>query len=577
MPQDNKILRIPESVAIKIAAGEVIERPASVVKELVENSIDAGADSIEVEIVSGGKKSIRVTDNGSGIPKDQVNLALERFTTSKLDMESHVLENIRFLGFRGEALASISAVSHFKIKTRTHDMDAAASVSYEGGKIKEVTEEAAPKGTTIEVKNLFYNFPARRKFLKGDKTEEGHVESIFSRLALPYFDKKFTFISEGKKAFSFEKGEPLSSRAKKVFSKGVVLSLNVRNSAGSYSIDGLISDQGSDFPTGSNIITYINGRFVKDRVVTHAICEALRTHIGHGRYPAAVIFISMPVNELDVNVHPTKAEVKFVDSNFIHSFVSKSIQACLAKSNLPRIPSSVSEYRDGIYKPFAFIDVKPEHGHRFYQAPSVPVSVTYSPSESIGPYSSLSILGQIDNSYIICAGQAGLVIIDQHAAHERVTFERLKSEFQKKSPPMQKLLFPVEFEFKGAKLEVLKDNIESFSKIGFKIDEFGKDSFILRDVPEVLTDTDHIKIIEEILEVASEYSSKANIEEKMNGIMERIACHSSVRFSKKLSNDEIRALLSSLDDLENAKTCPHGRPFAVWFDQKELEKFFKRT
>lgn len=567
MQKPAKIFRIPETVAMKIAAGEVIENPASVVKELFENSIDAKATSIKVEIEGGGKKSIKVTDDGVGIPSEDLGLSLERFTTSKLKLSDLLLQDIETMGFRGEALASIAAVSRLKMASRTAEEEIASFIMSEAGKILEEGKDARPFGTTVEVKSLFYNFPARRKFLRADATEAKRIEGLLLKLALPFEAREVSLFSEGERTFIFEKGEPLESRIKKLFPKNMVPSLDLEYVAGGYSLKGMITAQGQDLKTSSHIIIYINDRLVRDNTIIHALAQGLRTHISHGRYPAAVIFLKVPPGDIDVNVHPSKAQIKFMDTGLIHNFIERSVKNAIAKGYTPS--KSVKSLGPGY--------------PNTYNGPSrEPVGDVMSLHEDVmglakkGYFANLLVLGQLKKSYIICGDDKGVVIIDQHAAHERVAFENLMEEFSKNTVSVQKLLFPIEFELKGEKALILKDNLQRFEALGFLIEGFGKNSFMIRGVPEMLSDTDHIRTIDDILEMMSEYSQKAQ-DEMTEEIIKSMACRSSVRFSKSLSKEEINSLLDQLDGLKDALTCPHGRPFMVSLDEGELKKLFKRT
>jgi len=572
MAKLGKIFRIPEQISIKIAAGEVIERPASVIKELVENSIDAEATKIDINIEAGGKKLIQITDNGCGISNEYAKLSLERFTTSKLNISNSLLEDINTLGFRGEALASIASVSQMTLRTKTKEDEAATEIYCEGGEIKEEGLTASKDGTQITAKNLFYNFPARRKFLKSDRTEQGHIESIFSKLALPYFGISFVLRSDEKTLIEYGANEGLSDRVNKLFPKNSKPSLKFTNTAGKYSLKAFITEQGVDFRNSSNINIFINGRYIKDKIITHAVCEALRTHIGSGRYPGGVIFLSMPADSLDVNVHPSKAEVKFQDPGFIHSFVQKTLSSKL-ESKTPS-PQKINDNKvsENTYFPFDKLLPKSKYEQNNVEDK---IQETDIPFKS-GYFSNLNILGQLKNSFIVCGDDKGVVIIDQHAAHERVTFDKLKEGYDKRKIPVQDLLFPLEFEIKGKKAIILKENLKEITDFGFIIEEFGGDSFIIRGVPEILVETDHIKTINDIIDLLDEFHSTTEKDKIIDEVLETLACHSSVRFSQSLSLEEMQFLMKSLDKL-TAKTCPHGRPFRVSIDESELRKMFKRT
>ncbi len=569
MPQSSTIFRIPEHICVKIAAGEIIERPASVVKELLENSIDAGADSICVAIESGGKKLIKITDNGCGIKNEYAHLSLERFTTSKLNISSGLLENVDTMGFRGEALASIASISQLTLKTKTKDEETGTKIYCEKGGIIETEKVAALNGTEISVKNLFYNFPARKKFLKTDKTESGHIEDIFSKIALPYTDISFKLIVEGNETISLSKNENIPLRAKKIFPKTSVPDRKLSNSAGKYYIDGIITAPGIDFKTSSRILIYVNGRIVKDKIISHAALEALRTQIGTGRYPGGVIFLTMPPSEVDVNVHPAKAEVRFTDPGFIHNFVEKSIKRSFETEDKIELRNETSTQKQAENINFNF-----PGRTQIYGSNEIPYE-RIGEKNSHGYYSNLNVLGQLKNSYIICGDDKGVVIIDQHAAHERVNFEKLKEDYGKNKIAMQDLLFPLEFEMKGHKFSLLKENIRTFRNFGFLIEEFGDFNFILRSVPEILTGTDHVKTINDITDMISDVKSSSYKLKIIDEILETIACHSSIRFSKHLTAPEIQSLLNSLDNLKG-ETCPHGRPFTAALDEDFLKKMFKR-
>lgn len=571
MPKALKIFRIPEDVSVKIAAGEVIERPASVVKELLENSIDAGASQVSVEISDGGKRSIKITDNGCGMSQEDARLCLERFTTSKLKLSSYLLEDIDTLGFRGEALASIASVSRLSIRTRLASLETGTYIFAEAGKIKEITKAASNTGTEIEVKNLFFNFPARRKFLKSGRTEQSHIESTLEKTALPYLDKDITLISDGKKLIDMRKDESLSVRLRKLLPKNSSLNIEFSNNAGKYDIRGLLTDKGTDFRTSANLLFYINDRLIKDKVLIHAVCDALRTHITPGRYPGGAVFITMPPDTVDVNVHPAKAEVKFKDPGFIHEFLGKSVKASLTSNRSlknTQAPTNLPE----TYRPFSQMRMDEKEN----TARAIPDRGDISIPKRNGYFSNLTVLGQLKNSYIICGDNDGVVIIDQHAAHERVTFEKLKKEHSNRSITSQEMLFPLDFEMKRERASILRENLDRFRQLGFILEEFGGNSFIIRSVPEILVNTDHVKTINDIVDMMSEFKSSGESEKIIDDILSTMACHSSVRFSRSLSRNEIDSLLSDLDHVK-AKTCPHGRPFKVVFNEKELQRFFKRT
>lgn len=429
MPGKIKILS--ESLANKIAAGEVVERPASVVKELVENSIDAGAKEIIIDIKAGGRRSIRVMDNGEGMEGDDALLSIERHSTSKVFREADLFR-INTMGFRGEALPSIGSVSKMRITTKPDGSLAGTNVYSEGGKIKEVSEAGCPKGTTIEVNNLFYNTPARLKFLKTDNTELGHIVDVVAQTALANPEIHFKLLHNGKVIINAPITKNFMNRMTELLGRDVYENLyEVLLTQEAIDIRGFISEPNFTRSTGRAIYTYVNRRFVRDKVVNHAIMEAYRTLIMKNRYPVVILFINIPVHWVDVNVHPTKREVRFKEQQKVHDLIVEALQGTLRKA--PWI-------KERLVIPYEIppVDSKVEdHRHRIAEAPSV-----YSSSPLPLFFSSLIPISQVKDTYILCSCDEGLILVDQHAAHERIIFEALKEGHLKSNVVSQGLLVP---------------------------------------------------------------------------------------------------------------------------------------
>ncbi|SMC24141.1 DNA mismatch repair protein MutL [Desulfacinum hydrothermale DSM 13146] len=619
-----RIKVLPETLCNQIAAGEVVERPAAVVKELVENSLDAEAGRIVISLERGGRSEVCVVDDGVGMDADDALLALERHATSKITSVSD-LQAVRSLGFRGEALPSIAAVSRFDLMTRERDAVAGTRIRVEGGVIRSVEETGCPAGTSITVRDLFFNVPARRKFLRSVNTEWAHILDLVLRLALAYPDVHLQVHHQGRCTHDFPKATSLVERAGQVLGHDTARSLiPVRSEKAGVHVEGLLGPPTLQRANTKGIFLYVNRRAVKDRVLQHALLSAYDTLIPKGRYPSCILFVSVPPELVDVNVHPTKREVRFRRPSQVVETVRGSVSETLSQAlqagvrrPLPagsaredlRPTAQVREFQNRLGRPDAFPE-KPRlqegssavlasdadglsethpgsgsaaAGPRREALPrQVPLFSREDPfshetpgSESVLPrFSQLRILGQVARSYILLEAPDGLVIVDQHAAHERILFDRLAAEgssraCQRLAPPAVVDLLPLES-------TILKRWLPQLAQLGFEVEPFGGESFVVHTVPAVLGRIDPREVIRSVVESNPEEESSPKVE-LLTRLAKTAACHGSVRAGQRLSHDEIRLLLQDLDKTRFGATCPHGRPLWHKITVAELERAFLRT
>ncbi|SNB45265.1 DNA mismatch repair endonuclease MutL [Geobacter sp. DSM 9736] len=594
-----RIKIIPEQLANKIAAGEVVERPASVIKELVENSLDSGCSEIIVEIEGGGKKLIRVTDDGSGMSREDALLALERHATSKISSDADLF-SLTTLGFRGEALPSIASVSRLTLATCERAKIEGTEIYAEGGKIREVKACGMAAGTVISVRNLFFNTPARLKFMKSVDTEAGHVAELLTRLALSRPEIRFTYLNDGRTVFAVGKSE-LRHRATTLLGRQLASALYpVEHQGSAGSVRGLIASPGSSRSSSSGIYTYINGRYIRDRVVQHAILQGYRNCLEKGRYPVVVLFIDVPAEEVDVNVHPTKHEVRFREQARVHDLILNAVETVLRDTPwvprdatrspfpLPLMKSTqaaearVAEVRESlaVYQPSLQAPLPPAVPVQRQQSVMPSCSGTEAlPSQldSKAFFRGLTIIGQFNAAYILCQRDTDLIIIDQHAAHERVAFESLKRQFASNAVEGQGLLFPHTVELSPGEASAIGEHAADLAQIGYDVEHFGGATWIVKSVPRLLADRDYLRSLRDILEELQSFGKSRAFSEVVEDILARIACHSVVRGSHPLSEAQIRALLGQMDDTDFSATCPHGRPVFRTLALSELERMFNRT
>jgi DNA mismatch repair protein MutL len=607
VPMSTRIKILPESLTNKIAAGEVVERPASVVKELVENSLDSGCGEIIVETEAGGKRLIKVTDDGPGMSREDALLALERHATSKIIADSDLF-SLSTLGFRGEALPSIASVSRFTLATMERGRIEGTEIYCEGGKIKEVKARGMAEGTVVAVRNLFFNTPARLKFMKSNETEAGHVGDLLTRLAISRPEVRFTYVNDGRTVFRALNGD-LRNRVVTLLGNSLASGLfPVSFIADGVSVRGFIAGPDLSRSSTSHFYTYINSRFIRDKVVQHAIIQGYRNFMERGRYPVVVLFMDIPPGEVDVNVHPTKHEVRFREQGKVHDIIHGAVASVLsatpwlrttANSTNPPSPhpsssgksgSRVAEVREALarYRPEqerqcilpgsrdqrpVTSDQKPSNRDRELCNWNVEIRIP----EQAGFFSSLAVIGQFNSAYIICQEGTDLLLIDQHAAHERVAFELLKAQFAAGEVETQGLLFPETMELSFRESAALKEHINNIIRLGFALDPFGGTTWLVKGAPVVLSGGDHQRTLRDILEELMTLGRSRSFADAVEEILARIACHSVVRGHHPLTTAEIRALFARMDTADFASNCPHGRPVMQRITLGEIEKMFKRV
>ena len=575
----SKIRILSEDVIAKIAAGEVVERPASVVKELVENSIDAGATSIVVDIRAGGMETIRVMDDGCGMSREDALLATERYATSKVQNEED-LYSIQTLGFRGEALPSIATVSRMRLLTRDGTSQVGTEVYREGGVTARVSDAGSPMGTSVEVRNLFYNTPVRRRFLKSVGTEYFHIHRVVEQMALAKPAIHFRLIHDGREVLNVPKTEDPRVRIEAILGREAykaLVPLEFRDET--ISLRGYIGRPTLTLSTAKSIFIYVNGRFIRDRVVNRSLLDAYRTLIPRDRYPVAVLFIDLSPHRIDVNVHPTKREIRFRDQDKIYRSIHVALGSRLKAAPADeRISRAVEAYwqEKGVHN--GMREECPEY--RAIDGEGVAGSFVFPEfsrdTRTGGFYSSLSPMGQIGATYIVCQGPQGLVLIDQHAAHERVLFEKLRRGLKNATIVRQVLLFPHVVELSHAEGHIMDTYRDELERLGMEIEPFGGNTCAVKSVPQVLGGEDVESLVEDIMgELASE--GRASQEEtRTERVLTIMACHGAIRANRVLKDEEMRGLLHDLEEIEFAPTCPHGRPIFSEIDYPQLDKMFKR-
>jgi DNA mismatch repair protein MutL len=585
-----RIQVLPSHLINQIAAGEVIERPASVVKELLENSLDAGADAIEVDIEQGGLRRIRVRDNGSGIPPAELALALSRHATSKIATLDD-LERIQSLGFRGEALPSIASVSRLKLSSATVGLTSGWFVHGEGAeRIPEPVPVAHPAGTTVDVVDLFYNTPARRKFMRTEATEFKHIEQLARRLALSCFPVALTLQHNQRAVFQLPPAlsrEAQEQRVARVCGQAFLeQAIHVEHAAAGMALRGWVA-----LPTFSRSqpdlqFFYVNHRMVRDKLVTHAVRQAYADVLYQGRHPAFVLFLEMDPAAVDVNAHPTKQEVRFRDSRLIHDFLSRTLHEALAQIRpaagqpSPRPSSSpASPMWPGRAPAQAgmALDVHEQiAGYAALHPRPAPATDSHAGVQEAGEYPLGFALAQLHGVYILAQNAGGLVLVDMHAAHERITYEGLKASFAAQGIRSQPLLVPLGLRVSRREADACESRQEEFAALGFEIDRSGPEQLLVRQVPVLLHATDIDALVRDVLSDLIEHGTSQRLQDTMNEILSTMACHGSVRAHRRLSVEEMNALLRELENTERGGQCNHGRPTWVQIDLAELDKLFLR-
>ncbi|MGQ9545675.1 MAG: DNA mismatch repair endonuclease MutL [Dehalococcoidia bacterium] len=548
----------PEVVS-KIAAGEVIERPASVVKELIENSLDAGATEISVAVQGAGVELIKVSDNGVGIPASEVELAFHRYATSKIGNLDD-LDRISSLGFRGEALPSIAAAAEVEISTQTSWESVGTYMYLRKGEVVRRESRARPPGTTVTVRRLFRYFPVRLKFLKSVSTENSHIANILSQYALAFPEVKFSLVLDKHLSLRTTGNGDLREVVNELYGSEIAQKmLKVEQKDGLVKVSGLVSP-GSLARSNRNYLSFfINRRWVRSPLLTRATEEAYRGLLMDGQHPIAVINVSLPAQELDVNIHPCKAQIKFCHEQAVFSGVRKAIEEALARTPITSSKAVPLSLSSGQWQsPRMIMDNEP--AFVVAQLPTLELPL-------------LRVLGQLANTYIIAEGPDGLYLIDQHAAHERILYDRILAQWSQKEVEVQGLLQPLTIEFSPREEETLRASREFLVEFGFDIEPFGSRSYLIRTMPALMARANIIEIITSLLDSLASKDSLNPWEEK---IAQSLACHGAIRAGQQLSNEEMRELIKQLEQTKQPRACPHGRPTMIHLSAHQLEKEFGR-
>ena len=593
---------LPEQLCNQIAAGEVVERPASVVKELIENALDAQASKIVVEIEAGGKRLIRITDNGHGMDREDAFLCLERHATSKLRCEADLF-HLQTLGFRGEALPSIAAISRLRLRTRTAEALEGWEIQIDGGTVRHAEATGMPVGTLIEVRNLFFNTPARRKFLRRDETEAGHISDTITKLALACPQVQFQLVNNGRRQIDLNRQKNLAERVAGLLGRSVLKDLlPVEGNLQGMRLHGLISQPSLNRSATGSQFTFINGRYIRDRLVQHALREGYRHLLLKGRHPVVVLFLEMAPEQVDVNVHPTKHEVRFRDQSVVHDFIAQTLQNTLrsagsqaASATVVRpaavaagqagwpLPARSGNTAEGVADQSASVGEggtmypvePPEEVGDAQDLPDL-LSVA-SAHEPDSYYASLRVIGQFCDSYILCEDQQNLLLIDQHAAHERIGFEKLRAQYRDRGVERQGLLFPLVLDFDHREAASLAEHEAALQRFGFELECFGGNSFVLKEIPQVLGDIEAERLIRDVVVELTSFGGSSLVEERIEQLLVLMACHRVIRANQQLSKTEIDYLLQELDQVDFNGYCPHGRPVVQRLTLAEIERMFKRT
>jgi len=605
-----KIRILPEQLANQIAAGEVVERPASVVKELLENAIDAGATELFIEVEHGGKRLVKVVDNGCGMAKEDLFLALERHATSKIGSSADLFA-LHTLGFRGEALPSIASISRLRLTSRPVDQELGWQLYAEGGTVRQAEATGAAAGTLVEVRDLFFNTPARRKFLRSDETEFGHLAEVVTRLALARPDIHMRLTHNGRTHLEAYRHQRLEERAAALLGRSLVADMVPVEAEGADGamLTGLIGVPGLSRASAGHIHAYVNGRFVRDRLLQHAILEGYRTLLEKRRYPVAVLFLDLPPERVDVNVHPTKHEVRFRDQQQIHEFVLSAVRRRLqgeaavqmvapvaadsfaavapavASPALPPLPISANPANPAIAATLRIQEALATYaaGASTEGAPTgrgggkgEALTWNAEPARTMLP-DNWRLIGQYLNSYLVCQAGSDLLLIDQHAAHERVGFEKLKRQLATTGIERQALLFPTVIELDHRQTALISEQLTDFARLGFDLAPFGGRAFTVTAVPQLLAAADPERLIRDVAEELAEVGRGGGLDAAVDQVLVTMACHAMVRANQALTRPEMEALIAELAGIDFASHCPHGRPVMRRMSRAEIERLFHRA
>jgi DNA mismatch repair protein MutL len=597
-----KIQRLPSDLANQIAAGEVVERPASVVKELVENAIDAGARRIAIHVELGGKKQVRVEDDGEGMEPEDARLAIERHATSKI-RRADDLAAILTLGFRGEALPSIASVSHFVLRTRARGRPSGTEIRVNGGTVAAESEAAASEGTAVEVNDLFYNLPARRKFLKSDSAESAQVSRITTQLALAYPDVGFTLTSGARTVLQCPPAGTLRDRLYQLYGERDDL-LEVRKQSGGITLVGYVAALAEQGPTRGPQNVFINRRIVKDRTIAHAIIDAYSTASIKERSPEVHLFIDMPPDAVDVNVHPTKAEVRFREQSLVHEVVRRGLMDALGQGGVPQLhlqPERVSTAPVSVPIPGVLSGgmfpsrwmpsgMRPTGGSDLAGLTStpasagaphpgaVPVESDAGPVHAIGPADIRPMipLGQFRDTFIIAVDDEGVAIVDQHVAHERVLFERVMQRLTAGNLESQRLLVPLVIEVAPSAQQVLAGRAAELERFGFDLEPFGEAAVKISAMPALLRAEECDRALRDLADDLEGLDRGAQVHDALRRIAATTACHAAVKANDPLTYEKMAHILEELRATAYSTVCPHGRPVMLRLTRREIEKNFDR-
>jgi DNA mismatch repair protein MutL len=596
-----KIHQLPPDLANQIAAGEVVERPASVIKELVENSIDAGARRLSISVELGGKRVIQVEDDGEGMSPEDARLAIERHATSKI-RRADDLARIATLGFRGEALPSIASVSHFALRTRARGAAAGTEVRVNGGAVASVAEVGMPEGTSVHVADLFYNLPARRKFLKSDAAESAQVSRVVTQLALGYPEVGFTLTSSGRKVLQCPPVSTLRDRLYQLYGERSDL-IDVRRDGGEVKIVGFVAALAEQGPTRGPQNVYVNRRVVKDRTIAHAIIDAYSVASIKERSPEVHLFIDMPLEAVDVNVHPTKAEVRFRDQSYIHELIRRTLGDVLGRGPAPELqleapagfqlvpstlplphaypPTFPSRWTDASRSPFASTSgtaLTPTGDSGL--APTTGTTVAATSDGPIAPNSDtirpMIPLGQFRDTFIIAVDEEGIAIVDQHVAHERVLFERITERLTGGALESQRLLVPMLVDLPPAARQALTSHAADLERLGFELEEFGGESIKVTACPALLGREDCAAALRSLALDLEGLDRGSGVDAAIKRIAATTACHAAVKANYPLTHEKMAHILEELRRTAYSTICPHGRPVMLRITRREVEKNFQR-
>ena len=586
-----RIHALPTQLINQIAAGEVVERPASVVKELVENSLDADASRVQIDVEHGGIKLIRVTDDGAGIAKEDLALALSRHATSKLGALED-LDRIASMGFRGEALPAIASVARLSLTSREAGVDQAWEVGDEGHALRPA---ALTAGTSVTVRDLFFNTPARRKFLRTEKTEFGHLEQVVRRLALVRHDVSFVLTHNGREVLSVQRASDPPGRERRLADlltpAFVENALYFDHAAAGLELSGWVARPTFSRSQADMQHFYVNQRMVRDKLVTHAVRQAYQDVLYHGRHPAYVLFLGLSPALVDVNVHPTKHEVRFRESRLVHDFLFRSLHQVLAApaiedASAPRetaqpMPVAASARPHQAAMPLPIAERRAAYAAaREWQSPvldKTPVGVHGAPNAAADDRYPLGFaIAQLHGVYVLSQNAEGLVLVDMHAAHERITYEAFKRARDGEGIKSQPLLVPVGVTVSRREAELVEQQPEVFAALGMQVDRLGEESLAVRALPALLRHADAERLLRDVLADLVVHGSSQRILEQINSVLATMACHGAVRANRRLGLEEMNALLRDIERTERSGQCNHGRPTWIQLDMRTLDRLFLR-